>query len=194
MPDNYISKSDKIYTYHPISYEYMGEGIANLDPLETKIHGVDLYAKPSNSTFLKPPKIKKNEVLIFENGKWVKHTDFRGSVYYLKDTTKITITEIDVEIPPNSILNPPDPSLVKPIYNDGEWVESAIFYKEIPVETKNDVDMITHNLINELGEDKAKTEKMIAGDEPCEVWDTFIENREILLQEGREFITLHNLV
>jgi len=158
----YLSKQSIVYHYHHITHEFLFESNAPLDPLETKFHGVNMYSKPANSTFLKPPAITKNEIVIFENNKWVVKKDTRETVVYKKKD--------DIE----NINN--------------------IKYHDIVVKTKEDVDVITSSLIKMLGEDKAKTEKMIAGTKPCESWKMFVKNRKQLLEEGQKFISLHNIV
>jgi hypothetical protein len=61
------------------------------------------------------------------------------------------------------------------------------------VRTKADVDRITAQRIADLGEDKAKTEKLLAGIDDCPVWDEFIAARAAILQEGENFIAASKL-
>ena len=66
-----------IYNYDPITKEYIGECEAALDAAESKIQGKNIYLIPANATEIKPPKAKKNEIAIYDNG-WKIEADFRG--------------------------------------------------------------------------------------------------------------------
>ena len=56
------------------------------------------------------------------------------------------------------------------------------------------MDAITRQRIIEIGfEEKAKSEKLIAGDNPCPIWDAFVQQRSALLSEGDAFISENNL-
>jgi len=59
--------------------------------------------------------------------------------------------------------------------------------------TKADVDKITSERIAALGEDRAKTEKLLAGTKACAIWDDFITARTAILKEGDKFITANKL-
>lgn len=182
-----------------IIYNYNNDGIftgnskAKLDPRATKRKGKSVYALPANATFKKPPETKENEVSVFVNGEWVIKPDFRGQSYYTEDGIMITIDKIGDTIPSNGITTPLSRGLIKPKYENGEWKETVLLYKGNIVDNKKQVDNITKKLISELEEEKAKTEKLIAGTNECPIWDEFIKNREILLSEGRQFIEDNNL-
>lgn len=59
----------KVYYYDRITYNYIGEGSANLDPVATSIEGKEVYAKPKYSTFSMPPKTGKGEAAVFDINK-----------------------------------------------------------------------------------------------------------------------------
>jgi len=192
----FTSFKNKLYSFDRVTKEYLGETIAPLDPVLTKKNGKPTYACTTTSTFQKPPEIKENEILIydFENDSWIIKKDFRGKEYYLPNGNKIIITNIDELIPEDAILEPPPNSLItKPKYENNQWVESGLIYKGIEVKTKKDVDDITKSLIRNIGEDKAKTEKLIAGNNECEIWNKFIEARALIIKEGNDFIKENNL-
>lgn len=73
-----------IYNYDSITFEYIGESYASLDPEESKIQGKDIYLIPANATDKKPPKTKSNETCIYNNG-WQIKADYRGQ--YIVDET-----------------------------------------------------------------------------------------------------------
>lgn len=180
-----------IYNYNKNGV-FIGVGKAKLDPRETKLQGKSIYALPANATFKKSPETKENEVSVFENGEWVIKPDFRGQSYYTEDGKMITIDKIGDTIPSNGITTPLSRGLIKPKYENGEWKETVLLYKGNIVDNKKQVDDITKKLISELDEEKAKTEKLIAGINECPIWDEFIKNREILLSEGKKFIEDNN--
>ena len=80
-----------IYNYNPITKEYIGECEAALDVAESKIQGKDIYLIPANATDVKPPKAKKNEIVIYDNG-WKIEADFRGQ-YIVNDDMEPIIVE-----------------------------------------------------------------------------------------------------
>lgn len=80
-----------IYNYNPITKEYIGECEAALDVAESKIQGKDIYLIPANATDVKPPKAKKNEIVIYDNG-WKIEADFRGQ-YIVNDDMQPIIVE-----------------------------------------------------------------------------------------------------
>lgn len=185
---------DTIYIYNPITFEYVGTSKAKLDVLGTKALGKKRYTKPAHSTFIKPPKAKKNEIVIFEKVGWAIKKDFRGSVYYEKNGKKHIIEKINETIPEWAVLLEPPKNFKEPVYdtNDNKWVDRSIVkelkYNNISVRTKEDVNKVTSDLIKNLGEEKIKTLKLLAGNGECKEWDDFIITREKLLEEGKLFI------
>jgi hypothetical protein len=56
----------KIYHYHPITKEYLGEGLADKDPLEK-----DSWLIPAHATNTQPPKTPESEYTIaFIDNEW----------------------------------------------------------------------------------------------------------------------------
>lgn len=70
----------KVYKYNENKI-YIGEEEALLDPLETKYQGKNIYLLPANATFEKP-KLKENEVAVFEGNKWNYYKNILGKYYY----------------------------------------------------------------------------------------------------------------
>lgn len=68
----------KYYAYDEKTKEFIGEFQAELDPLETKAQGKNVYLLPANSTFVEPPVIKVGFAIVFNN-KWVYIADHRGN-------------------------------------------------------------------------------------------------------------------
>jgi len=56
----------KIYNYHPDTYEYLGEGVADPDPLEP-----GNWLIPGSSVTFSPPDPVEGKKIHFEDGAWV---------------------------------------------------------------------------------------------------------------------------
>lgn len=55
----------KIYHYHPITGEYLGDGIARESPLEPGV-----YLIPAHATDIKPPEPIEQKLRVFTQGQW----------------------------------------------------------------------------------------------------------------------------
>lgn len=84
----------KIYNYHPITKEYLGESTADESPLEPEV-----FLIPANATRIIPPEIGENQTAVFENNEWVIKPDFRGKIYYNKSTRQQVIIDFIGNIP-----------------------------------------------------------------------------------------------
>jgi hypothetical protein len=187
-----------IYTYNYLTKEYEGSSISPIDIVKSYQMNKNQYYRAGSSTFIAPPEITMpNQIAVFDESLliWNIVSDFRGYQYTINGET-ITITTIDTVVPEGAtdIIPAAPKSFVKPQYVNGEWIETQLFYKGYQVDTKEDVDLITTGLIVSLEEEKAKSEKLIAGDGPCEIWDTFVINRAAILAEGNAFKLANNLV
>lgn len=78
-------------------------------------------------------------------------------------------------------------------WNGKNWIETTFLFEGIPVKQKADVDAITAQAIANLGEQKAKTEKLLAGSGECPIWDDFIRTRAVILKQGTDFIVTNKL-
>jgi len=193
MSEEY-SESNIVYTIDSLTCEYLQESDAIFDPELSKIKGKNLYRAPEFSTFTEPPTTKENEVAVYINEQWDICKDFRGSIYYENDGTPVSIKNIGDEIPDWGVLIPPPEEFQKPLYDNGKWIETykeTLMYKGHEVFDRMGVNIITTKLLNGLNEDKAKTEKMISGDNPCPEWEEFLVKRQELLDEGRKFKQEH---
>lgn len=56
----------KIYNYHPETFEYLGEGLADPNPLEP-----GNWLIPASSVTFPPPDHIEGKLRYFENGSWV---------------------------------------------------------------------------------------------------------------------------
>jgi hypothetical protein len=103
---------------------------------------------------------------------------------------------------PDFTLEPPPeyPDMVQPKLHYNEWVEGAIVFMNErgdpkPVTTKAKVDIFTARKIRVagVGEEKAKTLKILAGEDPCPEFDEWLELRNALVDEGNQFIIDNDL-
>lgn len=185
------------YHYDPETKEYLNQSNARLDPMETEVQGEDVFLCPKHATHIAPPSLGANQVAVFdeENQEWDTMADFRGSVYYGRYGDENVIEEIGETIPegPDYSTTPPPSELKKPKLHYSNWVEDGLIYRDALVETKADVDALTRQAIIDLGEEKAKTMKLIAGDAACPEWDAFVAARNDLVNEGNQFVADNNL-
>jgi len=195
MENIFQSTNSDLYNFDATTGEFLGKTTAGKDPLESLKAGVNIYSRTPFSTFIVPPETKENEIVVFKNDEWEIHQDFRGSVYYLENASKVTIIGIDEVVPENAILVAPPEGLSEPKFESGQWIETPkLKYCGIEVSIKEDVSRITRKRVrNECDEEKAKTLKIIAGDGPCPEWDEFLIKRESILQECDDFISANNL-
>lgn len=66
------------YSYSDTTGEYIGKGLADIDPEATKKAGVDIYWAPANATLNAPPELEGYKIAVYENNKWVVKDDYRG--------------------------------------------------------------------------------------------------------------------
>lgn len=178
-----------IYHYHPETGEYMRTAEARLDPRESHIQGHEVYMIPSFATSVVPPDEEEGMARVFNVEEWSQVEDHRGEILYnATNGQSMTVSELG-EIPDGYTSEAPSEGMLKPQYVDGEWVETAIVFQGVAVSSKDEVDAITRQRIIDLGEEKAKTEKIIAGDGECTIWDDFLAQRAVILQEGDDCIS-----
>ena len=184
----------QVYNYNKNTGEYTGEMEARLDPMETEVQGEDIYLLPADATFIEPPVAGANEMQYFDGETWSVVADFRGTVHYDEDGNASTIAELDELVPAGNTLEAPTEDLKQPYWNGSAWEEGGLIYLDNgPITTKAQIDAITARKIDALGEQKAKTLKLVAGDGACSEWDDFIVARDALVAEGDQFIIDNSL-
>ena len=101
-----------------------------------KLKGEPVYMYPANSTEIKPPVAKENEIIIFENDVWVIKADYRGH-YQCNVSLEISQVEKIGELEDGYILITEEQAekiLEDNLYyivQDGELVENPNYEKEI---------------------------------------------------------------
>ena len=74
----------KIYLYDEKTKEYLSDGNAQLDPLETQKAEEDVFIMPANSTTVKPAQ-KDGYAAVWNCKKWDLVEDHRKEIYYLPE-------------------------------------------------------------------------------------------------------------
>lgn len=109
----------EVYTYSPITREYIGIEQASKDIMESKAQGTDVYILPACASFDPPLLTSINEVAILnENNERELVPDFRGTEYWLADGSHFIITEINVEPPAEALMTEPEPVLTEDELNE----------------------------------------------------------------------------
>lgn len=73
-----------VYKYKADTKEYIGTEAAQLDPLETKKAGKNIYLLPANATFTAPPAEKEGFAMVWNGATWQEVEDHRGTEYWLQ--------------------------------------------------------------------------------------------------------------
>lgn len=111
----------KIYHYRPENGEYLGEGLADKDPM---VEGNWLI--PANATKVEHPEFSEGEIPVFVDGKWFISVDNRGVEYWLSDRSKHKITELGVSIPEYALFEDPTPVVDTYAIDEHAWVKSEL--------------------------------------------------------------------
>ena len=72
-----------VYKYDELTKEFIGVETAQLDPLESKVQGKEVFLLPANATFTAPLVVKEGYVQVFKNEVWNYIEDNRGKEYWL---------------------------------------------------------------------------------------------------------------
>jgi len=177
-----------IHHYSPETGEYLTTSPARPNPMEP-----GEFLIPAHTTAIEPPAAIEGMARVFTGAEWTLVEDHRGTPIFGKADGQQTSMVAPGPIPDDYTLAAPPVGLMRPRFENGSWIETAIVFQGREVASKADVDRITRQRIIDLGEEKAKTEKILAGSGPCQFWDDFIAQRVVILQEGDDFIVAHDL-
>lgn len=106
----------KIYNAHPVTGEFMGESLADADPLEE-----GNWLIPAHAYLDAPPLPGENEAVIRKGDVWAIVDDFRGTSYYTDGPQRYVIEDLGVALPADATAEPPPPTSAE--------LESAAFAK-----------------------------------------------------------------
>jgi hypothetical protein len=177
-----------IFHYNRETGEYVSMGEARPDPM---VPGEFLI--PAHATTIAPPEPIDGMARVFTGSEWTQVEDHRGTPIYSKTDGHLNSMVALGPIPADYTLEAPPVGMIRPKYEGETWIEQALVFQGREVASKAHVDAITRQRIIDLGEEKAKTEKLLAGSNPCPIWDEFVAQRAVLLQEGDDFIAAHEL-
>jgi hypothetical protein len=182
-----------IHHLHPETGEYLGTSPARLNPRETQRAGYPVYLIPAHATTCALPEAIEGMARVWNGSEWTQAEDHRGVAMYRKADGRQSSMVALGPIPDGYTLETPPAGMIRPKFDGETWIEQAVVFQGSEVASKVDVDRITRKRIIDLGEEKAKTEKLLAGSNPCPIWDEFVAQRAVLLQEGDDFIAAHEL-
>ncbi|EPL7529837.1 tail fiber assembly protein [Morganella morganii] len=113
----------KIYNYHPLTKEFLSEGIADADPLVE-----DNWLIPAHATTVPVPEIQSGHVPVFDGREWQQTEDHRGvNIYDITTAQKSEIKELG-ELPDGVTTIAPDVEFPK--WNGKRWVTDNAAKKE----------------------------------------------------------------
>lgn len=140
------------YKFNPITKEYEGIQQAQLDPIQTKKQGKNIYLLPINSTFEIPPEKQEGKAIVFENENWLLKADFRGKKAYnnkglliidyigdLKDDDKL-LTNEQIEGLNNRTL----------VWKEGKIVKYEKSKEELKAEYEQQIEILNGKLIRDI--------------------------------------------
>ena len=93
-------KQKILYHYNGNNNIYSKTTFAKIDPLEFKINKVIKFLVPAKATEIKPPRHGKNKAALFheKEQQWEVVADYRGKIYYDKNTGKKIIPKLGLDI------------------------------------------------------------------------------------------------
>jgi hypothetical protein len=96
----------KLYNYSTITGEYLGAQEAQLDPLESVKAGKEVWlTNPDTQTTSIPPEAGANQKAVWQGEQWSLIADYRGQVFYNRETGQpIIIDELGIT-PENMTAN-----------------------------------------------------------------------------------------
>lgn len=109
----------EIYNYHPVTSEFVSQGLADEDPLTP-----DNWLIPANATTMQPPSIQEKQVAVFLGGEWVVKPDHRGETWFDAEGNEVKIDQIGI-IPDASwtIEKPPEPYVPRTQFTSLEFLD-----------------------------------------------------------------------
>lgn len=93
-----------IYSVHPLTREFLGEGLADPDPLEP-----GRWLIPAHAFIEAPPEVGEHEKAVMSDMGWRVVADQRGAVYWTDDGERHVISVLGERVPDGALLEPPPP-------------------------------------------------------------------------------------
>jgi hypothetical protein len=111
----------KIYNYHPVTLECLGEGVADFNPLEPSN-----WLVPAHATIKRPPAVKHRECAVFQFEEWRVLPDYRGAELWSVTGEKIKIDTLGIMPPTDSMDRPPIAPVLSSIESERMWRDSEL--------------------------------------------------------------------
>lgn len=88
-----------VYFYDENTFELLGMGNANIDPMATKRTGKPVYALPANATFTAPPELRDYQIAIYNvlGDEWEVKNTYKG--HYKINTNTMVVSRIETTAP-----------------------------------------------------------------------------------------------
>ena len=97
-----------VFNFHPVTKELLDTSNAELDPLESKASGEDVFMLPAHATFDEPPVIGEHQAAVWIDDHWSVVDDYRGMVFWL-DGERQEIEALGETVPDGASSTAPDP-------------------------------------------------------------------------------------
>lgn len=116
----------KIYHYHPVTGEYLGEGTADESPLEPGVFLIPRHATPT-----KPEQSAgEHQCLVLRDNAWTVVPDYRRENVCKIDNQRFYVSPVSLglaeDLPPNAVLaDVPPGTLYKAKWTVAGWTEGA---------------------------------------------------------------------
>ncbi|MGY2158629.1 tail fiber assembly protein [Pseudomonas tolaasii] len=112
MPTKNFQVSNKIppaiYNAHPVTGEYIGESLADPDPMDDSN-----WLIPAHAYLDAPPSPQKNKAAVRAEDGWTFVDDYRGTIYYLDGPQRHVIEELGITAPKGATSEPPEPTVAE---------------------------------------------------------------------------------
>lgn len=109
MPTKTKKESPKIppviYSAHPVTGEYIGDSVADPDPMDD-----GNWLIPAHAYLDAPPAPEKNKAPVRVGDEWAVVDDHRGTVYYLDGPQRYVIDDLGVTVPEGATSEAPPPT------------------------------------------------------------------------------------
>lgn len=102
-----------VYKYDELTHEYTSVETAQLDPLESKVQGKEVFIIPGNATDKEPPQ-KEGFAAVYVGGVWELQEDNRGKEYWLPGDEYGTPARVMKELgalPEGAVFEAPEKTL-----------------------------------------------------------------------------------
>lgn len=160
----------KIYNYDENGV-FTHESEASRDPMEP-----EKFLLPRLATFDPIPEYGAFERPVLKNGKWKVVKDYRGKNFFDADGKEYFMADMG-DYPEWAIKYGPDKSLKRPKFVNDEWVETAILYDGVVVDSEEQIEEIKRKELLDSGALDAMIDFLVVGKD-SKKWQEFLSKHE----------------